>query len=165
MGLTVATLKNGLVNMAPTMSEATAINNFAVAWKAYFAEALAGVIPIADEDLLDPAIVTMKGAMTGLSVAGAASIQAGITAFWGAVTPIAATLWVAVPPALSATQPAGLSGIAASLNAVFLANKTGNLNLDNACQAIAAAIHATQTGGLVTYPTPDNGGIGPQTIV
>lgn len=167
MGLSAATLKTGLKNMTPTLSEVTAINSFAAAWKTYFSAAMAGPIPIASAALLDPAITAMKAALIGMSgpvPGGAVKLQLGIIAFWGAVVPSAATIWISVPPALSAVPPAGLSGISVALTAAFTANKAGNLSLDAACQAIATAIHATQSGGQVIFPTPESGGIGPQTI-
>lgn len=162
MPLVPALLGSGLANMSPTMQEAVAIQNFADAFANYFALASVGGVP-ALPGSLSGAKSTMIGAMSGLSASGgaAAAITTGITAFWGVVAASSATIWPAAPafPAVSATPPPGLAGIAGALNGVFAANKAGNLALAAAANAVATAIHSTQLGGIaivatVPVPTP-----------
>ena len=108
----------------------------------------------------------MKGALVGMSATGAGptSIQAGVTAFWGVVAVSAATIWLTVPPPLSAIIPPGLGAIAAGLTATFLNNVTGELSLADAATAVAAVLHPTQLGGIAVIVVPP-AGPGPQPIL
>ncbi len=165
MALAAATLKTGLAAMAPTMSEATAINNFVSAWNTYFSAASAGgVVPVTPGSLT-PALGLMQTALSGMSAsgAGAAKIQAGILAFWGGVASAAAAIWPTATTINPPTGPAGVTGLASALTSVFSANQSGNLSLNDAAQAIATAIHGTQSGCMAVFP-PLPGGLGPLPI-
>jgi hypothetical protein len=157
MALVQNTLANGLANMAPTSSEATAIQNFADAWDTYFQGASVAGVPCAG-GTTSAAKSAMIGAMTGLSVTGAAAMQAGVTAYWGAITPSAATVWVVPPNTVpSATPPPGLGGLSALLLAVFASNAADpTKTISQAASAIAAVLHTN--GGLggiaVVQPPP-----------
>lgn len=155
MPLNQDTLATELEAMVPSEDESAAISNLANAFHNYFLESSVLGIP-ATPTPLEAAKTAMEGALTGLSSTSSLAIQTGITAYWGAVTPIAPTVWVTVPPIVSATPPPGLTGISAALDAVFPANTTGELNLADASAAIAAAIHPTQLGGIavITPPPP-----------
>jgi len=155
MPLSQSKLATELEAMEPAGDELTAIQNFATAFNNYFKDATAGVPAI--PATLDPAKSAMVGAMTGLSITGAAAIQAGITAYWGVVALSGATIWILVPPIAAVTPPPGLGGLVASLAAAFTANTVGALDLIASAAAIAAAIHSTQSGALalITPPPPN----------
>jgi hypothetical protein len=104
----------------------------------------------------------MRAALTGITTAdnAATTIQTAIIAFWGVVAGSAATIW---PPALSATPPPGVGGIAAALNGVFASNTAGDLALAAAAQLVATAIHGTQSGAIAIYPPPP-ANVGPMPI-
>ncbi len=166
MALASATLSAQLAALPLTMSQPTANNGLANAWETYFSSALAGPIPIVP-GTLSGAKAAFLGALSSLDPDtgnAAAVLTAAITAFWGVVAGSAATIFLAVPPATSATPPPGLAGLSAALSAVFTANASGGLAASPACDAIAAAIHGTQSGGIVVFPPPLSGGIGPQPI-
>lgn len=142
--------------MAPTNSEATAIQNFADAWDNYFKGAsVSGVsaVPAA----LASAKSAMIGAMTGLSTTGAAAMQAGIIAYWGAVSTGFAAIWL-IPPntVVAAAPPTGLSGLAAALTTVFATNAADpTKTIGQATAAIAAVLHTTGgLGGIATVQPP-----------
>lgn len=152
MALVAATLAAGLVNMTPTNSEASAISAFADAWGTYFATAMAGPVPYSG-DPTSTAKNALKAAMVGCSAfdQGAAKIQAGIVAYWGAI--------VAAPPsffaaAVAVVPPAGLVSIAATLLPIFASNTAGNLPLATAALNVANALHASNQGGTATIPPP-----------
>ncbi len=156
MPLVQATLGAELGALAPVETELEAIDNFAAAFETYFADASVTGLPTTP-GTLTPATAAMKGAMTGMSVAGAAAIQAGITAFWGVVAASGLLIWPStMPPIASITPPPGLAGISAALAGVFTANTAGKLDLVASANAIAGAIHPTQLGGLalITPPPP-----------
>lgn len=165
MPLVSSVLGAELANMAPVDNEPDAINNFAAAWETYFKDAAVLGVPTTPGSL-SGAIGSMKGALVGMSAtgAGAAKIAAGITAFWSTVAGAAATIWVTAPPPTGATPPPGLGGIAAALSAAFAANMAGDLALADAANAVAAAIHPTQLGGIALVPPPP-AGPGPSPIL
>src|SRR5512140_327970 len=119
--LTPAKLKNELMNLGLYDNEAAACQTLADAFSNYFADAMSNGVPIA-AGALPAAKAAMAAALVGMSVsgAGAAKIQAGIIAYWGAVIPA-----VAWPTTLLITPPPGLGTIAASLTAIFAANVAG----------------------------------------
>jgi hypothetical protein len=165
MALVAATLGAALASMTPVDNEAQAVQSFVDAWDTYFS--LSGVMGVpTNPGSLQGALSAMQGAMTGMSAdgAGAASIQAGITAFWGVVATSSPTIWTTVPPNTSATPPPGLGGIAAAVSAVFTANVQGKLSLAAAASALANAVHPTQLGGICILPTAP-AGPGPQPIL
>ena len=161
MPLLPPTLGDEIAKMEPTDDEAAAIAAFADAFEKYMegSGAPAPAIP----GSFAGAKSSMKGAMTGLSAdgGGAAAISAGIAAFWGVVAGAAASIW---PPALSATPPPGIGGVAGALTPVFAANTAGSLDLAASAQAIALAIHPTQLGGIAIH-LPPPAGLGPQPIL
>ncbi len=165
MPLVQATLADELLALEPVGDEPGAIDNLASAWENYFADASVLGIPTTVGSLA-AATTAMKGALVGLSVAGAgaAKLQAGIVAFWGVVAVSAATIWLTVPPPLSATPPPGLAGIAAALTPVFASNAAGSLSLADSANAVAAVLHPLQLGGIALIPPPP-AGPGPQPIL
>ncbi len=151
MPLLPATLAGGMSSMTPTESEASAIALFADAYVLFMSTAQCGPIPIVPAALNSAPKAAMIAAMSGFSTDGATAIQNGCLAFWGAMVPLAATLF---PSALVLSPPPPLSGLAASLTPVFLSNTQGNLDLASACQSIALAIYTSSLGGLATIPMP-----------
>lgn len=149
MPLSSSILGTELAKMEPVATEAEAITNFTNAWEIYFKDASVLGESTAT-GTLTTAITAMQGAMTGMSTTGAAAIQTGITQFWTTITPLAPTIWVTVPVVVSIVSPTGLSGIAAALIPVFLANTVGGLSLIDSANAIAAVIHPLQLGGIAT---------------
>lgn len=153
MPLSQPTLAAELRNLKPAKLEPTAISNLSTAFTNYFAGATVGGVP-AVVLTLAPAKAAMQAALVGMSVPGAApgKIQAGITAFWGVIAATAAAVWPGTaPPTVSATPPPGLAGIAAAIVAAGAANVAVK-DIGAAAQALAAAIHPTQLGGIAITP-------------
>lgn len=154
MAMLQTTLADELKALALYDNEPDAIQAWADAFAAYFGDAESNAVIIAPA-AIPAAKAAMAGAMTGLSMTGAAALQAGIVAFWGALVP--ATAW---PTTTAITPPPGLSGLAAALQVVFDANTIGGLSKDASMTAIAGAIHPINAvGGTATWP-----GLGPQPI-
>lgn len=149
------TFAEELENMTPTDVESEAIDRFSASWETYFYDAAVGAIP-ANVGTLASATSAMKAAMVGMSSqdAGATAIQSGIIAFWGIVATSAASIWTTTPPCTGATPPPALGTISASLAGVFSANTAGELELADACSAIATALHPINLGGICAIPTP-----------
>lgn len=165
MALSQATLANELQALEPSGAEATAIDNLVGAWENYFEDATVLGIPVTTGSLAT-AVLSMRGALIGMSADGAAAaaIQAGVTAFWGVIALSAATIWLTVPPPLSASPPPGLGTIAGVLDPVFISNAAGSLSLADSAIALAAVLHPTQLGGIALIPPPPVGP-GPQPIL
>ena len=145
-----STLSSELQAMVPEMSEAQGIENFAKAFRAYFAESEVNLVP-ALEIALDPCETTMIDAMTGLAnVDGPGAISAGIAAWWVAASGIADLIWpaVLVPTPSTATPPPGLTTLTAGVTATGAANIASELSLDDSADAMAATIHAANAGGI-----------------
>jgi hypothetical protein len=154
MALVQATLASGLASMAPVNTEAEAIANFCDAWESYFTGASVAGVPIG---AFGAAKTAMQGAMTGLSVTGAAAMQSGITAFWGVIAASASTLWVMPPNTVpSATPPPTLGGISAALAPVFASNAADpTKTIAQATSAIAAVLHTNGgVGGIAVVQPP-----------
>jgi hypothetical protein len=159
MALVSAALKAELVGMGLFSDEPSACAAWAAAYRKYFEGAAAGVVPVIPAALGAPEAAMLSG-LTGLSTSGAAAIQTGILAFWGAMTPAAS--YFAASTAI--TPPVGLSSLSVTLTTVFASNVAGALSADACYDAIASAIHTASAGGIAVFPPPP-GGIGPQTIV
>lgn len=142
--------------MAPTSSEATAIQNFADAWDTYFRGASVSGVPAVPAALAS-AKSAMIGAMTGLSVTGATAIQSGVIAYWGGVASAFAAIWI-IPPnvVVAAIPPPGLSGLASALAPVFASNSADpTKTIAQATAAIAAVLHTSSgLGGIATVQPP-----------
>jgi len=156
MALVSSVLASGLLAMVPTPVEATAITNFTNAWATYFAGASVTGVPVGS---LAAAKSAMQGALVGMSLAnaGAAKIQAGITAFWGVIVTSGPTLWVLTPSVITVvTPPPTLGGIAAALTAVFASNAADpTKTLAQATNAIAIVLHNNGgLGGIATVQPP-----------
>lgn len=161
MAMSADTLAMELKAMPLFDNELDAVSAWADAFDAYFQSAEAGaggpVVPAG----LAPCKAAMEAALTGMSGSGqgAAKIQAGIQAYWGAI--IAATAWATCT---SVTPPSGLSGLAAALQATFSGNAVPAVTKDQAYDSIATTIHGINAvGGVAVFPAPP-GGIGPQPI-
>jgi hypothetical protein len=141
-------LKDELMNLGFYDDEGEAIESLALAFKNYFLDAASNGIPVSPV-AADLGEVAMRGALTGLSTTGAAAIQAGIVAFWGALVPA-----VVFPPALAIIPPPTLAGIAAALTPVFLANTVGKLGKEPSMDAISVVLHANNLGGTAAFLGP-----------
>ncbi len=158
MPLDPSVLANGLENMTPADSEPPAIAAFVDAWDHYFAGSTVSGAPAVAGSYVT-GLSAMRGAMVGMSAPNAAAlaIQNGIIAFWTAILPVPASIWVPpglvfVPPVL---PPLTLGTIAAALTSVFAANVAASLSLHDACTAIAAVLHtAGGIGGFVPASPP-----------
>ena len=156
MPLTPSTLANQLQNMTPTTSELEAITRFTDAYIAFMSESVVTLvppIPIVPIGLQGAPKTACIAAKTGLSIDGATAIQSGLIAFWGAMMPLAATLYptatLLVPPA--AFLP-GATILSPLLTTVFAANVQGQLSLADCCTAIASVIYTASLGGTATVP-------------
>ena len=149
-------LADGLEALVPTSDVSAAISALADAWETYFAQATVGPTGVAS-GTLTAAKGAMVAALASLNATsgGAAAIQAGIVAWWGAVVPAAAVIWAGnTPPVLSATPPPSLSTIAAALAPVFASSTSGSLSLQDAVAAIAAVLHPLNLGGIAAVGPP-----------
>lgn len=161
MAMSDSTLADELKAMPLFDNEPGAAAAWSAAFDTYFQDAEAGAGGPVIPDGLSACKSAMEGALSGMSQSGqgAAKIQAGIVAYWGAIVP--ASAWAACT---GVTPPPGLSGLAAALASVFVANTSPSMTKDQAMEAIAAAIHAINiVGGIAVFPAPP-GGIGPQPI-
>lgn len=150
MTLSASTLGDELKAMGLYDNEPDAIAAWAAAYRAYFEEATSNSITVASV-ALDAPETAMRGAMTGLKITGALSIQAGIAAFWSSLALIPSAAWLTVT---LITPPVLLTGIAAGLTTVFTANTVAELSKDASMDAIAASIHTNSAGGTATWPGP-----------
>jgi hypothetical protein len=158
--LTASSLEAELKALTLYAEEAPAAVAWADAYVAYLGGATAGGLPVLPAGLAAGKPTLISG-LTGMASGGqgAAKLQAAVLGFWGALVPTAC--WAG---ALALVPPAGLSGLAASLQGVFSAVVSGQKDKDAAAADVSAAIHAAHVGGIVTFPPPP-GGLGPQTIV
>ena len=146
MPLIPTVLSSGIEKIEDSESETEAIQKWADAWNEYMISAAAGAVP------LSPAAANigraaMVQSMAGLSVTGAAAIQSGITAYWGALASAPA---VAFAGAAAVTPPPGLGGVAGILLGVFSTNVVDKAPRPVAAQKIATALHGANMGGTAT---------------
>ncbi len=143
MTMAAATLSTQLQGISGA-TEAAAITSWVTAWETYFSASVSNVtnpfIPNAG------ARAAMAAALVGFSTSGngAAKVQAGIIAWWGAMSAAPGTYYSGVS---FVSAPGGLTSIAADLGPIFTSNKNGSLSASAACGAIATAIHARNLGG------------------
>jgi hypothetical protein len=160
-GMSQGTLSTQLQNMGLYGDEPSAIEAWAEAFTKYFEDAVATVVT---PPMAIPVVVSqlragggpkaqMKAGMTGLSVAGAASIAAGVSAFWAKLATTQAVYFVG---SLTLAPPAGLSGLAAALLATFAANIAAKADKPTAMGAIATTIHGCNLGSVITFPGSPN---------
>lgn len=178
MPLNASTLATELANIEPTDDEAVVRAGWRLAFGTYFAESsVKGVTPIItpydpgppEVPLVTPydaALDQFALALTGISLGvlptdGAMKIATAHAAFWTAIAPLVASVWIVAPPLASlVTPPAGVLAIPAyvtALSAVFVSNRDGALSKVDCYNAIAAVIHGNNTGATVldtTTPTP-----------
>lgn len=162
MPLLQTTLKMGLMQMEATNSEIQAIQTFVQVYINYLSSATAGPVPIIPLALNTGPKAAAIGTLQGFSMdsAGAAQISGALNAFWGAMSPIAVTLF---PTALSITPPPTLGLLATLLPGIFIGLTQGGATLESCADAIATAIHSNSQGGIAIFPPPP-GGLGPQPI-
>lgn len=158
MALVSSVLASGLLSMTPTVSEATAIANFANAWTSYFQGASVAGTP-ATAGTLNGAKSALQSALVGMSATGAgpAKIQAGIIAFWNTVVASATSIWIIPPNTITlVTAPPTLGGLAAALTSVFASNAADpTKTLAQATNAIASVLHSNGgLGGIATVQPP-----------
>jgi len=135
-----------------TDTESTARQAWADAWLEYFTDAQIAVpsLPILTA-ALDATRDVMRDAMTGLSTTGAAAIQAGLVAWWGAMAAAPSAYFTG---ATVITPPTGIASIATGLATVFAANTTAALSLEDSADAIAGVMHTANALGTATFPGP-----------
>lgn len=138
------TLRDGLMQIANSNSEAEAIEAWVQAIVNYFGTATAGVVPITQPILSGAPAAAARVALQGLSTTGGAAVQAAFFSFWGTMALTPALYFVG---ATALTPPPALANLAVTLNAVFAANTAANLPEPDAKLAIAIAIHASNAGG------------------
>lgn len=152
MAMSIANLKTELLNLGLYDNEPDSILAWAAAWRAYFTNATTNGIPIVGAGLAVPEIA-MAGAMTGLSITGAAAISAGISAFWASlILPI--NMAICWPGSIGGVLAPGIAGIAAALGIAFTANTVGELSKDASMTSIATAVHPLNLGGFAIFPGP-----------
>jgi len=158
MPLTHTTLANELKIMVPVATETEGIANWSTAWENYFNESTVLGISVTPNSLVG-AITSMKAAMVGINSApnGCAILQAGIVAFWNTVIASAPTIWVTTPLIMIAMPPPNLTTIATTLEPIFAANISNNLDIESATAAVAEALHSLQLGGIATMTPPPSG--------
>jgi len=162
--MTAATLANILDNLGPVDNEPDVLYNWAIAYTAYMMESAVGGISPADASVFAACETAMKAAMVGISTTGlaASKIVAGVKAYWNAIAPAFATIWITAPPLVSFTSiPTGVLTSGAELAftnnliAVFTANTTGELSAVDAYAAVASVIHGNSSGAMVVQgPVP-----------
>lgn len=148
MALESSALATDLANLTPQSTEASAIIKFANAYGSYASQATAMGIQMS-APIASDAQAAMAAGLTGLSTAGAAAIVTGITAYWSTVDLGLASSFTG---ALVLTPPLGLAGLPAALVTVFAANTSGSVDLIDAMQALADALHTGSLGGFATFP-------------
>lgn len=157
MALSASTLSSALQAMTPTDSEATARQRFADAFETYFLDATVSGAPLVPASI-GPGLSALASALVGMSAtgAGAAALAAGVSAFWTAQLGLATSMWITAPIVLvpPIVPPAGLAGLAATLTSTFESNRAGGLSLAQACDQLAAVIHAACSGGGVPGSVP-----------
>lgn len=157
MALLSATLSSALQAMTPTSSEATARQRFADAWETYFLGATVAGAPLVGTSI-STGLSALASALVGMSATGAgpAALAAGVSAFWTAQLGLATSMWITAPIVLvpPIVVPPGLAGLSAALTSTFNSNRAGGLSLVQACDAIAATIHAASTGAVVPGSVP-----------
>ena len=156
MTLSADTLATELEALDPTDTEPVAIDRLSAAFDNYFNESTCGGASLTGDTT--PAIEAMALALVGMNAPGQGfvKLQAGVIAYWGALSAIAATLWITVPPLVSTTPPPTLSGIAAALLAVGNANTAAALSKEDSCAAIAASLHTFNLGGFGVTAVPSS---------
>lgn len=166
MARLAATLKSELLtNLAPPpdgsgfpATEADAIEKWAEAWVKYFEDAESNSVPITVSALRTPttgAKDLMKAGLAGLATTGAAALEAGITAFWGALVASPGLYFSGASPI---ALPTTLTGIEVDLDAIFAANISGEVSAKDAYDAIVngpVGLHAGGgDGGTATFSGP-----------
>jgi len=154
MTLSANTLATELKALSLYDTEAAAITAWAGAFGTYFQGAQSNAVVIVSGSIA-VAETAMIGAATGLATGAGTALQAGITAFWGALVPA-----IAWPTTTVITPPGLLAGMGAALDAVFASNMAGALDKNTCMTNIANIIHANVQGGTATWPLP----IGPAVI-
>ena len=151
MVMTSVVLANQFASLPNVDNEADAITNMTNAFITFFSDMSCGGIPCIPAVLQTTPKTAMSAAMVGLSTAGATAIQSGITAFWTACVPLAATIF---PTAILIVPPPTISTVAVTILPVGQANISGNLDKITACNAMALAIYPLMLGGTATLVLP-----------
>jgi hypothetical protein len=155
MPMLAATLKSGLEALTVTDDPGLVVSRLTTAFNGYFSTMMATpftAITVA------PGIAAFTAAISSIGTAdgnAATKLAGGITAFWGALVAPATFVGPGVPTAI--IPPTNI-GLVAALQAAFAANVSGESSLSAAAQAIADAIHANQSGGILNYNLPPPAG-------
>lgn len=151
MAMSSATLASELdTHTGNTNTEAAARTAWAKAFRNYFEDSFAGAVPVIKAALSTPE-AAMDAGLAGMSTTGAASIQAGITAFWASMALSPVTYFAG---ATIIVPPAGLTSLAGLLTAQFSVNTSGALDKTTSLNNIAGIIHASNLGGTATFGVP-----------
>lgn len=159
MALVAATLASGLEALEPTNDEAEAIQRIVDAWEGYFDGSALGPASAVPGSYA-AALSAMQAGMVGMSAANAAAnaFQAGLTAFWSTIAPLAASVWPQVPPPVTtppATPPPTLGGVGVLLQAQWTADASAGVTLAQSAQNMATILHANAgLGGICNITTP-----------
>lgn len=146
------TLKNALIAIAPSATEAEAITALVDAYGIFAADAEAGVLPLLLVGL-DAGKAAMATKLVGMNGAGAGlvKIPQGIISFWGAV---ALGLSTSFAGATVITPPPHAT-LAAEFTAAALFNVTNDSTEDDAAELIAGIMYNNAIlGGTVTVGVP-----------
>lgn len=149
MSLDKSVLSEGLKNLVPTLLESVAIVLLSDVYESYCSTAESS-LRLIQTPAINTAKPLMASAMTGISTPNLASqkITDGIIAFW---VSIAANPGIAFFNAIAITPPP-FAGLKSKLDAVFLSNKNGAVNLNTAVSNISDKIdEETKIGGSVTF--------------
>jgi hypothetical protein len=155
MPLLPNTLRDELVAIGNVADEESARDGWADAYATYFSGATSNGVPVGS---VTAARNAMDAALVGLSTTGAVAIQAGITAFWGALVASPAVVFAG---ATVITPPAGLSNISADILLAAPLNVTQSNDATTALGFIASGglggnvgLHTLSLGGTATFPGP-----------
>ena len=148
MPFSVSTLAQGLEDVGVVDNVADAVDGFVSAWEDYFLESTP------PPGTITTGLTSMRGAMLAtynLPGQGPSAIQAGIVAFWSALSAAPSAVYTG---ATVITPPAGLSGLSATLLTVGTANVTQENNAQTSTTNIATAINTANALGSFTLPGP-----------
>ncbi len=153
MALLESKLATELEVLTPTTDAAQAVLDLADAYGNYFADAESNSITILT---VSAAVTAMSGAMSfplpGSAAAGAASISAGVAAFWAVLVAAPAAHFTG---ATLIVIPTGLAGLTAALTSAI--PTTVGLTTAQGAAIMAADMHAASIGpvaGNATFPGP-----------
>lgn len=153
MALLLATLATELEALVPTSSELTGRQRLATAFGNYMHGAVSNGVGITTSRVDTVAVPAMRDAMAfslpGTAAAAAATIVAGINAFWATMVASPAAFFTGA----TAITPPPYTSLAAALESTLASNI--GLSLEDAATEIATDIQVTTDNiGTATFPGP-----------